>query len=135
MKEALRMSRGTGLRWRGRGLVGTQRVLTQPLWGCCRQPHATLWLTDSASRWQPHACSERCLGPQQPQHTFQVGARGGRGGAADQDRSHHRVCGRCDGPSSITTVICLGSPVTGTAPAITDCPRCRVPLTELTWLR
>lgn len=81
MKEALRMSRGTGLRWRGRGLVGTQRVLTQPLWGCCRQPHATLWLTDSASRWQPHACSERCLGPQQPQHTFQVGAQGGRGGA------------------------------------------------------
>lgn len=79
MKEALRMSRGTGLRWRGRGLVGTQRVLTQPLWGCCRQPHATLWLTDSASRWQPHACSERCLGPQQPQHTFQVGAQGGRG--------------------------------------------------------
>ena len=73
--------------------------------------------------------------PTTPTH-LPGGCLGGEGGgAADQDRSHHRVCGRCDGPSSITTVICLGSPVTGTAPAITDCPRCRVPLTELTWLR
>lgn len=122
VKEALR-------RWRGQDSVGRQRVLTQPLWGCCRQPHATLRLTDSASRWQPHACSERRLGPQQPQHTFQVSA-GGGGGAADQDRPTAGSAVTVMSPTSSQQSL-LGSLIAAVAPAILDCPHCRGPVTEL----
>lgn len=70
-----------GWRWRRMGLRGRTEGADVAPTGRCRQPHATLRLTDPAARRQPHACPERCLGPQQPQHAFQVGA----GGAGDQD--------------------------------------------------
>ena len=76
--------------------------LTELLRDPCRQPHAALRLADAAARRQPHARPERRLGPQQPQHAFQVGT----GGSPSPGRPHFGVPGHRDGPTVTMTLIC-----------------------------